>query len=734
MATKMKVKKVLAAFLMAVLLVPLAAGIFPEPMRAMAAAAQEINGHSLVAENDNYALYMNEEYLSVIVMDKATGVYMESAVSYDDGKNNDIWMGAMRSALVLNLIYSNVDTQQADLINDDVTKDITYTGNGFSAKVYWTKYRLGMTLEVTLNEDGITARIPDESIVEDSDGGYYIGSIAMYPYMGYTYLDSVEGYMFIPDGNGALIYLDDKEGRFNSGYNSVIYGTDPGFVDSEVVNLWWGEYEMVNDPNNILAPVFGMAHTSEGIAYLAVVEEGDERAAIEASPNGVSVDYNRVFARFTERRLYNQPTSNNGTSGSFKMVEADRSHSDLQVRYLFLNGENANYCGMANAYRDYLLENGSLTVLEDEYRTRLDFLGTERESWIVGTSSIVMTTVEDIREIYEDLEQENVTSLFSVYKGWQKGGLYNVPITKYKADSDIGGTKELTALLEDADAKDIKMYLYNDALRINPDEQNATFNVVKKINKRKLEEYTYKDVYEEFMWLTPARTDFLLTKFVDSYTKEGVNNLAVGGISDTLYSYNYSGSFYTRHQCAASYIDTISKVDEAADLVLEQPFAYLWNHTESFLDMPLYTSSYIFEDESVPFLSIVLKGIMPVYSEYVNFEANKQEFFLKLVETGTCPSFYITKESSSDLIYTNSSDIYSSEYSVYRDTIISYAKELEAVHEKTAGAYIVGHEIRENGVTVVTYDNGVKIYLNYSSETQSADGHTLEGMTYEVVE
>lgn len=734
MATKMKVKKVLAALLMAVLLVPLAAGILPEPIRARAAAAQELNGHSLVAENDNYALYMNEEYLSVIVMDKATGKYMESAVSYDDGKNNDIWMGAMKSALVLNLIYSNVDTQQADLVNDDVTIDIAYLDDGFSAKVYWTKYQLGMTLEVTLNEDGITARIPDESIVEDSGGTYYIGSIAMYPYMGCTYLDSVEGYMFIPDGNGALIYLDDKEGRFNSGYNSVVYGTDPGFVDSEVVNLWWDEYEMVNDANNILAPVFGMAHTSEGMAYLAVVEEGDERAAIEASPNGVSVDYNRVFARFTERRLYNQPTSNNGTSGSFKMVEADRSHSDLQVRYLFLNGENANYCGMANAYRDYLLDNGSLTVLGDEYRTRLDFLGTEREAWIVGTSSIVMTTVEDIREIYGDLEQEGVTGLFSVYKGWQKGGLYNLPITKYKADSDIGGTKELTALLEETEADGVKLYLYNDALRINPDEQNATFNVVKKINKRKLEEYTYKDVYEEFMWLTPARTDTLLTKFVESYTKEGVDSLAIGGISDTLYSYNYSGSFYTRHQCAASYTDTISKADESLDLVLEQPFAYLWNHTESFLDMPLYTSSYIFEDESVPFLSIVLKGIMPVYSEYVNFEANKQEFFLKLVETGTCPSFYITKESSSDLIYTNSSDIYSSEYSVYRDTIISYAKELEAVHEKTAGAYIVGHEIRENGVTVVTYDNGVKIYLNYSSETQSADGHTLEGMTYEVVE
>ncbi|MDE5590891.1 MAG: hypothetical protein K2J60_17425, partial [Acetatifactor sp.] len=410
------------------------------------------------------------------------------------------------------------------------------------------------------------------------------------------------------------------------------------------------------------------------------------------------------------------------------------SHSDLQVRYLFLNGDNANYCGMANAYRDYLLNSGFLTRLPDEYRTRIDFLGTERESWIVGTSAVVMTTVDDVREIYEDLEQQGVTDLLSVYKGWQKGGLYNVPITKYKADAKIGGTGGLTNLIKESEAKGIRMYLYSDAMRINPDEQNATFNVVKKINKRKLEEETHKDVYEEFMWLTPARTDYLLDKFVKSYTKSGVNGLALGGITDTLYSYNYSGTFYSRHQCAESYYNTVAKADESTDLVLQQPFAYLWDHTESFLDMPLYTSSYIFEDESVPFLSIVLKGIMPVYSEYVNFEANKEEFFLKMVETGTCPSFYITKESAASLIYTNSSDIYSSEYSVYRDDIISYSRELEAVHEKTAGASIAGHEIKGNGITVVTYDNGVKIYLNYSTEKQSADGHTLEGMSYEVVE
>lgn len=733
MATKRKQKwnRKIALLLSVVCLLTLSGAL--STSLTVHAAAQELNGHKLIAENDSYVLYMNEEYLSIIVQDKATGMYMESAVSYDDGKNNELWLGQMRSALVLQLIYGTNDTLQADLINDSVKKTVTYTDKGFTADVYWNKYKLGMSLEVVLTEDGVVARIPDDSIREDDDT-YYIGTISMYPYMGASYLDSKEGYMFIPDGNGALIYLDDKEGRFKSGFSNMIYGTDVGFVDSTVVTLFWDRYKMVNNANDVLAPVFGMAYTDDGIAYLAVVEDGAERATIEASPNGTNIDYNRISARFIERKLYKQPTSNNTTVGSFDTMETDRSHSDLQVRYLFLSGDKANYSGMANAYRNYLLGNGGLTMKEDSYRTRVDFLGTDREAWVVGTSAVVMTTVDDVREIYSDLETAGVTDLFSAYKGWQKGGIYNLPVTSYKADSDIGGTSELTKLIKEASAKDIKFYLYEDALRINPSEKNATFNVIKQINKRKYVEDTYQDVYEEFNFLTPARTNTLLTKFIGSAAKKNVSNLAIAGVSNTLFSYTYSGNIYTRYDCADSYDQMFSSLDSDTNLVLETPYAYLWKYADAFLDMPLYTSSYIYEDESIPFMSMVLKGVIPVYSDYVNFEANKQEFFLKMVETGTYPSFYITKESSADLIYTNSSDIYSSEYSVFRDTIIEYTQELQAVNEKVAGAFITGHEIRDNGITVVTYDNGVTIYINYSTSQQSADGHTLEGMSYKVVE
>ena len=83
-------------------------------------------------------------------------------------------------------------------------------------------------------------------------------------------------------------------------------------------------------------------HTQEQTGYLAIVEKGEKRASIEAQPNGVMVNYNRCFAKFLMRDLYVQPL-NNSNSGTVTQPEADRTHSDLQVRYILLSGDDANY-------------------------------------------------------------------------------------------------------------------------------------------------------------------------------------------------------------------------------------------------------------------------------------------------------------------------------------------------------------------------------------------------------
>jgi len=103
------------------------------------------------------------------------------------------------------------------------------------------------------------------------------------------------------------------------------------------------------------------------------------------------------------------------------------------------------------------------------------------------------------------------------------------------------------------------------------------------------------------------------------------------------------------------------------------------------------------------------------------------------VEMGVSPSFYITYEDPAKLLYTNSSDIYSSKYSVYKESIIDYYNALKAVNEKTKGSVIIGHSQYENGLTVVTYENGVRVYVNYNTTTTiRADGLELEPMSYKV--
>lgn len=690
--------------------------------------------YSKVAESDSYELYLYEPTMSIILRNKATGALLLSTLSEEDdnGANNKTWTAYMQSGVVLSAIKNANDTYQVDLVSCENTIDYSYDTNGFAAKIYWKEYDFGFTVKVSLEGNELVVEVPEDSITENGTDSY-IGTVSLFPMLGYSYLDNQAGYMFIPDGNGALIYLDDKDGRYASGYSQMIYGADAGFTESTTETLLWGRYQTVNESEKVLAPVFGMAHTDDGLAYLAIVEEGEKRASIEAQPNGVMVDYNRCYARFLLRRTYIQPL-NNSNSGTMTSVEADRTHGNLKVRYILLSGEDAGYSGMAVAYRDYLLDNNLIQRRDNSYKTRVDFLGTDREEFLISTRAVVMTDVDQVREIFGELQAAGVNTLLSIYKGWQKGGMYQIPISKYKADGKIGGTGALTDLIQDSESAGYDIYLYNDALRANPAESNTTFNIVKKVNKRRLEIQTRDYVYDTFNYLLPNRSDYNLDKFVKSYTAKGVDNLAVAGITRNLFSYSYSGSYYDRLFTADAYESSMADISKQTSLILEKPFAYLWNYTEAMIDMPLGTSDFMYEDEEVPFFSIVLKGVVPMYSEYVNFEANKQEFRLQMIESGVYPSFYVTYEDSADLIYTNSADLYSTKYSSYKDTIIEYDADFRQVAALTGDAMIVRHEKLAEGVNRVTYDNGVVFYINYNQDAVTVDGVTIEGLSYKAGE
>ena len=690
--------------------------------------AASIKGHELVAQNDALALYLYEPTLSLIVRDKKTGAIMESTVQESDGTLNTSWENFIKSGIGFDIL-NDVNEERSDLLSAEADIAVTKSGDGFSAAVNLTKYQISFTLQVTLQEDGILVEIPNESIVEEQEK-VKLGNVYVYPFMGYTYSYEREGYMLMPDGNGALIYLEDNDGRFTSPLTLKVWGDNAGVDESYVLSLFWEEYQTDNDAEPVLAPVFGMVHTDSAFAMLGIIEEGAEDARITAYPNGAITNYNWISPRFTLRRIYKQLMSKEGTS-AVQLQEEKRAQCNIRMRYVFTHEEEADYAGLAVKYREYLLE--KLGAKQEQFRIRLDFLGTDRENGMIFKKPVVMTTTDDVRAIYDDLQTEGVTDIFSIYKGWQDGGIWSMPISKYKADNKIGGTKDLTKLLQEAEERGIELYLYQDALRANPDTVNTTFNVIKKLDESVYQENTYKEIYESFNFQTPAQAVKKLNESLASYRKKGVSNLALTGVTNHLYSYNYNGKQYNRSENLQVFSQALQEASADFGLAMEQPFSCYWEMTDSVVGMPVSTSDYIFTDEEVPFLSIALKGVLPMYADYTNFEANKSEYFLRLVETGIFPSFYLTWEDPVDLLYTNSSDLYTSRYGVYRDEIIDTYNRLKAVNEQTEGAMIVDRERNADDVAVVTYDNGVKVYVNYNEKSVTCDGTALEGLSYKVV-
>ena len=692
--------------------------------------SRELDGHHLVAANDSYELYLYEPALSIIVKNTKTGAVMESTVRDEErlGSVNETWKGFLQSGIVVELQEeTNTMQRKLGIEGSGAQVSVEMIPGGFRAKLDYPTQELGFEAEVKLYDDGsITACIPESSIYENADNKK-IGNIYVFPLLGSSRLGEKEGYMFVPDGNGALNYLDDKDGRFDSGYVQKVYGSDIGVGESYVLSLLWDSYETHNDAEMILAPVYGMVHTDDEMGYLAIIESGDEEASIYATPNGAYSDYNWITAAFRKCTTYIQPTSNSG--GSVTKV-TDRIKYDINVRYMFVDGADANYTGLAKRYRDYLIEKDELVKVEDDFKVRLDFLGLDVENWMLWKKDAPVTTVDNIREIYADLESEGVTDILSIYKGWQDGGIFDLPVTSYDVDSSIGGARELSKLMDECEGKNIDFYLFTDGVRANTETGNTTFDTVKKMDKRLYTQDTYQNVYREFVYWTPQKSLQNLQLLQKNFVKKGVNKIALSEIGNTMFTYTMGDTMQTRLVSKYLYGEALRQISENMDLMLEAPVQCYWQYAKAIVDMPIADSDYIYTDQSVPFLSIALKGILPMYGDYVNFEANEREYFLKLVETGIYPSFYLTYENPSELIYTNSSDVYTAQYSVYRDQILNYYDELSEVSERTKGSMIVNHEITDTGVTIVTYDNGVKLYINYDETERKAEDVTVPALSY----
>lgn len=736
-------------------------------------ASKTIDGHMYVCEGGDYELYVEQETLSIIIRNKNTGALLRSSLEDEEAFVRSSQLpgySRITSGVSIRPIKYDAEVQsrsgQVDKENQAAfSRDATITydklENGFVAHLDFDNHKgnkdhVGMNLqfdlEVKLDEKGLHTRIPKDSINENYDESktcFLMGDVYIFPLLGYTDRGDTDGYMILPDANGITVnfmdYYQDGTPKYKSPFRKRIYGNDISFDSTGSISDTKLREDM-NAAENVIAPYYGMVHDysafnngshEKDIAVLGYVTEGEYNGEIIGTLNGQdSAFQNYAYASIVYRNIYPEPLDNSGSAAVNVMT--DMLTEDVTVDFLLASGEDANYSGLANACRDLLIEKGIVSTNTDtDYDVRVDFLGLDKENFLLFRRNVVATTIDQMSDILAELQENGINDISAFYDGWQKDGMYNLPNTDYKVDGDLGGNSAMKDLIEKYKDSGIDIALLQNMSDINDVTSNSTFTALKTANKRTYSTTDrFLNVYKTFKMLTPVKTNEYVKEFAENLADGNITNAALTGFSNNLPTYALNDVIHSRKDSIDYYTDALEEVRKNnINVALDQPFAYLWKYTDKYLNMPISSSMYVYATSEIPFMTIVLKGSMKMYSEYVNFEANQTEFFLKLIETGVYPSFLLTYESPTVLQYTNSSWNYSSDYRQYVEVIARFNESLKTVNEKTSGAQIIKHEQNYDGVanlTKVTYSNGAIVYVNFSEDTVSADGETINGLDYKI--
>ena len=685
-------------------------------------------GYERIAQNSRFNLYLKKDTLALIVESRQSGKLLYSTVQNpDEMKDNATWKGFYQSGIVMEYL-DGVKTipLQADFINTKSQVDVTLTGDGYTAKVNYPDISISYEVTLKMDERGFGVSIPRDKIVEGDADTYAVASFYVYPFMGYSYLGQDEGYMIIPDGQGAIIELKDNEERFASPFDRAVYGANIG-VETSVYSDWSVDAEQV------LLPAFGMVHQDDQMAVLGFIENGDAAARIMAYPNGVRMKFDWVCAKYLYRLVYSQPTGPNSSTISMRTEHA--RNIDIQQQFLLEDGESASYAGLACALRDYMTEKGYFGEADTTvFDIAVDFLGAETENYVLGKQSVPMTTFSQAEEILNDLNARGVSGISVTCRGWQEGGLSGaLPTDAYAPAGSLGGKGGMQKLIAAAQALGDRLSLEADFLHLNTETHPLLFySSFKMITSQTWSRPTFGKVYDTMYCLTPKKTLEIGRSTVGQLAAHQVPGVSLVGISTLMSDYYESNHYQDSSAMMAEYETLVQETAEQMEVSLSKANCYLWRHAAALKEMPIAGSDYSYVKRDIPFLAIAVSGKIPYYTEYANFQANTHRFFLHLVEQGTRPTFLLTMEDPIKLQNTNSNDVYSSRYELYQELIPQWYQELKALHGQLGSAEIMDH-VFSGDMVRVSWSNGTKVYLNFGSRTAEMDGVALDGGTYKVV-
>ena len=663
--------------------------------------------------------------------------------------------------------YTKKKFIQSDL-GDDILVMLSNTQKGIAElrrlneyfeKAGWTKEDYDREMEVAEGEveQNISFKVPIDYTIKDDyleatvymkgveeSGGGAIHDIQMLNFLGAAGTDET-GYMLVPNGSGSIIYFNNGKGKMQPGndYSEYIYGIDPMVAD----------YTVREVTENSKLALFGIFREKSGI--LATIESGASLANVSAGVAGDINEYNNVYATFTLRG--NDTLAMFGTTGSeanLPIVETDFYDCPLTMRYTFLTEENNGYAGAANYYRSRLIKEGKLTAKDSEtgdIKLYYDIIaGVEETKYFLGTQYRgleAMTTFDEAADIAKDLNGAGVTKQVMNVQGWSGGGYYHNVLDKIKVPGKLGGTSDLEDLTKTVEGLSGSVYVdcafqkvsdvssrysaSNESSRYYGTGYVGEFGEVSPVTLRQTASLGYD---ENIYYLISPK---FLVRYTENFA-EKIEDYEVSGISlrdlgSVLQSDKRRTNVITREQALQIVLAQLGKMkDTGKKVMINDGNDYSFAYADDILNAPLSDNDYYAVDASVPFYQMLVHGCIDYSGAVINMgnTTDKNEIVLSLIEGGASPHFAFTEQSATEMKMTGMNKMYSTAYENWKDTAVEIWSKTNEALSKVSGAYMTDYVQIAEGVSVTTYSNGVKIYVNHTDKECSADGVTVAAKSY----
>ncbi|MEE1075162.1 MAG: DUF5696 domain-containing protein, partial [Acutalibacteraceae bacterium] len=369
----------------------------------------------IVAENSLYRLIWNDTKKSITLENKNTGECYTTVPDGADLVEKD-GMGVHPQVL------SDISIDYVDIDGTSIMTSHSYVGavqdgsvvcekikNGCLVTYYFNAEEISVPVNYVLNDDSLSVSIDPQKITENERK---IIKVSLNPFMCALKNDSQDSYLFIPSGSGAIAYPETYS-MIGHSYSQQVYGYDPTIEK-------WAE---ATEEQNVLLPVYGVKDGNKGIC--TIISGGEENAIIDAISGSTSYGYSSVYASFNIRAYSPMHTSMYGYVLKTTSFDDSVINTICQLDFYPLSGEKANYSGMAELFKEKVLNKKEKA--DDNAELNLVIYGgimTERSFFGIPYDSIfAATTLNEARDIIEELSSQTDANINVLLKGFGTSGL-----------------------------------------------------------------------------------------------------------------------------------------------------------------------------------------------------------------------------------------------------------------------------------------------------------------------